>query len=808
MAKSRWFRTSACQPIRKQPRLAILPLEDRTVPASVLINGGSFEAPVLAAAAFRYAPTGTPWTFTGAAGVAANNSGFTSGNPAAPMGNQVLFLQRDGSVSQQRAFADGSYTISFSAAQRGNLPSAETFQVLINGVVVGTFNNLTGNGFTTLTTSSFNVASDNYTITIRGTNLNGGDNTVLIDQIMLNQQTVALADSGFEFPPQSPGNFQYNPGGGPWVFSGGSGLASNGSGFTSGNPAAPQGNQVAVLQKLANISEAVEFVAGNYAIKFNAAQRGNLPSAQTFQVLVDGNVVGTFNNLSGTAYTLLSTSSFAITSGFHQISFQGTNLNGGDNTVFLDDVSIEEQATSLRDSGFESPALNPGTFLYGPTGTPWAYSGGGGIATNGSPFTSGNPSAPQGNQVLVLQRESTASQVVSFAAGTYTVSFSAAQRGNLSSAQTLQVLIDGEVVGTFNNLTGTAYTSLATSSFTVTAGNHAVTFRGTNIYGGDNTLFVDQIAVNEQTVGLDDSGFESPAVAQGAFAYSPTGSSWTFTGAAGVASNVSGFTSGNPGAPQGNQVIFLQRDGTVSQAVTLSAGIYIVNFSAAQRGNFPSAQTFQVLIDGTVVGTFNTLSSAVYTNLNTLTFSVNAGTHTLQFKGTNLAGGDNTVLIDQVAIVQPTSGVADAGFELPTLPAGGYAYRPAGSPWSFLGTAGVASNGSAFTYANPSAPRGNQVGVLQQLSSMSQIVPLAAGSYAIAFSAAQRGNQVNAQTFRVLVDGNIVGTFNNVTGTGYSMLTTSEFDLAEGNHTLTFEGTDLNGGDSTVFIDQVTVTKV
>src|SRR3954447_15301524 len=151
MAISRWFRTTSRRPIRKQPRLSILPLEDRTVPASIAINGGGFEAPILTAGAFRYAPSGTPWTFSGGAGVTANSSGFTSSNPNAPQGNQVLFLQRDGSISQQRTFVDGSYTLSFSAAQRGNVPSAQTLQVLINGVVVGTFNNLSGTAYTTLT---------------------------------------------------------------------------------------------------------------------------------------------------------------------------------------------------------------------------------------------------------------------------------------------------------------------------------------------------------------------------------------------------------------------------------------------------------------------------------------------------------------------------------------------------------------------------------------------------------------------------------------------------------------------------------
>ena len=43
---------------------------------------------------FQYRPAGTPWTYTGGAGVAGNGSGFTACNPNAPEGTQVGFLQR------------------------------------------------------------------------------------------------------------------------------------------------------------------------------------------------------------------------------------------------------------------------------------------------------------------------------------------------------------------------------------------------------------------------------------------------------------------------------------------------------------------------------------------------------------------------------------------------------------------------------------------------------------------------------------------------------------------------------------------
>ena len=68
---------------------------------------------------------------------------------------------------------------------------------------------------------------------------------------------------------------------------------------------------------------------------------------------------------------------------------------------------------------------------------------------------------------------------------------------------------------------------------------------------------------------LYDPGFEDPLQGTGtsAYQYRPTGSAWTFSGTAGVAGNGSGFTAGNPDAPQGSQVAFLQKTGSISQVV-------------------------------------------------------------------------------------------------------------------------------------------------------------------------------------------------------------------------------------------------
>src|SRR5262249_28163420 len=157
-----------------------------------------------------------------------------------------------------------------------------------------------------------------------------------------------------------------------------------------------------------------------------------------------------------------------------------------------------------------------------------------------------------------------------------------------------------------------------------------------------------------------DTGFErpsaGPAGASGSFVYRPTGSAWTYAGLAGVAANGSGFTAGNPPAPQGVQVALLQRTGSVSPAVArLAPRRYVITFDAAQRANHQaSRQNFRVLVDGSVVGTF-TPSGKSYRGYTTAAFTVAAGSHTIAFQGLDSAGGDNTAFVDAVTLTRVAS---------------------------------------------------------------------------------------------------------------------------------------------------------
>ena len=219
----------------------------------------------------------------------------------------------------------------------------------------------------------------------------------------------------------------------------------------------------------------------------------------------------------------------------------------------------------------------------------------------------------------------------------------------------------------------------------------------------------------------------------GHFRYRPTGSPWTFTGDAGISANGSGFTSGNPPAPQGTQVAFLQGTGSFSQAVAgWAAGTYVLTFYAAQRGNYQaSRQDFQVLVDGVVVGTLHALRHVVPELLDGRVHRHRRVAHD-RVPGPGQRRRRQHRLRRRGSRVGQTTPPRSAtrGFEQVAVGAGQFQYRPTGSPWTFTGDAGISANGSGFTAGNPPAPQGTQVAFLQTTGSISQAVTgWAAGSY-------------------------------------------------------------------------------
>ena len=169
--------------------------------------------------------------------------------------------------------------------------------------------------------------------------------------------------------------------------------------------------------------------------------------------------------------------------------------------------------TAISDGSFETPTLTANTYQYAPNGSAWLFSGAAGITTNDSPFNSSNPNAPDGTQVAFLQDNGSMGQSVYMDVGTYSFSFQAAQRAGNAISQAIQVSVNGSQIGAITP-TSTTYASYQTSSFTITtAGPQTVQFIGLNPQGGDNTAFIDEVAIT-QTCAINDSSFEVPALAR------------------------------------------------------------------------------------------------------------------------------------------------------------------------------------------------------------------------------------------------------------------------------------------------------
>ncbi len=177
-------------------------------------------------------------------------------------------------------------------------------------------------------------------------------------------------------------------------------------------------------------------------------------------------------------------------------------------------------------------------------------------------------------------------------------------------------------------------------------------------------------------------GFEQPVIST--YQYNPSGAGWTFTplsgtSGSGITANGSAFNAGNPNAPQGGQVAFLQGTSIISQTLAglIAGAIYQITFSAAQRNNIYGqqlGQTWQLQLDGTTIGNYAPPETAQSYQDYYATFTTPAGgSHTLAFVGTNTAGGDNTVFIDNVrlalspSLVLPRLSWAVAGGQLQIL---------------------------------------------------------------------------------------------------------------------------------------------
>ena len=203
------------------------------------------------------------------------------------------------------------------------------------------------------------------------------------------------------------------------------------------------------------------------------------------------------DNLTGTSYTDTNLTTEATY--YYIVSARG-----------VAGVSTDSQETAVKlwfipNGGFEAPVTS--AYSYNPSGGAWTFSAnsgnnGSGLVGNGSAFS--NPTSPEGKQAAFFQGTGTITQAVTgLTPGvTYTVSFSAAQRGGtyINGGQTWNLKLDGTSIGSY--APGPSATMFVdyTTTFTATAVTHTLAFAGTNLNTGDNTAFIDNVRMAAQPV--------------------------------------------------------------------------------------------------------------------------------------------------------------------------------------------------------------------------------------------------------------------------------------------------------------------
>lgn len=233
--------------------------------------------------------------------------------------------------------------------------------------------------------------------------------------------------------------------------------------------------------------------------------------------------------------------------------------------------AIVPLASTIPNGSFETPdatASNVGLpgVLQKPITSNWVFEGNSFIMKNGCAY--GQPNAIDGVQCAAIQNGGDVYQNINFDAGTYVLTFSAAQRTGNADIIPIVVSVDGTTINTLT-VTSTAYFSpLQTASFTVTAGVHKIQLTTTQT-ANDCTFFFDNLS--SQIVNLSVPNFKATK-----FSIYPNPSSGKFT--LNCEKNVESIKVIDM---QGRDV-YSNRDkfkGTKTYNISLTKGVYLINLT-------------------------------------------------------------------------------------------------------------------------------------------------------------------------------------------------------------------------------------
>ena len=242
--------------------------------------------------------------------------------------------------------------------------------------------------------------------------------------------------------------------------------------------------------------------AGTYQISFMAAQRGNYPTGAASRTSTSSSMAGlsTAARPMGPSYARYTTVTFALRQATIGSSSRANDMAGGDNTAFIDDVMLTRipPTQPIGNAGFEVPAVGAAT-----------------SSSTARPALTGSSSVvcrhlAQQQRLHLRQPPRTRGGSGRLPPGDRLVQPSDRRLAGRHLPDQLQGRPAGQPPGQQAGLpgpgrwqyesatftpTGTAYASLRTATFVVTAGAHTIKFQGIDSRGGDNTAFIDAVTL-------------------------------------------------------------------------------------------------------------------------------------------------------------------------------------------------------------------------------------------------------------------------------------------------------------------------
>ena len=307
------------------------------------------------------------------------------------------------------------------------------------------------------------------------------------------------------------GSFLYDPTGSPWTFAGRPGVPRQRQRLHRGQPDGAGGGPGRLPPGDGSFSQTVGLGRRHLPDQLPGGAAGRQPDAAGLPGAGRRHRRRHVHALGHDATRPTRRRAFTVAAGSHTITFQGLDSAGGDNTAFVDAITVDAGAAPVdRRRRVRAAECGRGLELQlfvldPPTGSPWTFTGSAGRRRQRLRLHRGHPHAPEGAQVAFLQADGL-------------VQPDGARLGRRHLPDQLPGRPAGQLPGGQAGLrgagrrqpssapsrpSGTTTRPTRPPPFTVAAGSHTITFQGLDTADGDNTAFIDAVSVS-QVVARDD----------------------------------------------------------------------------------------------------------------------------------------------------------------------------------------------------------------------------------------------------------------------------------------------------------------